>query len=163
MMLFAAMLSRQIALNKGQPEFDSEDSCSYKMYWTTTAACRIDDRLAKGCQLVNQVTEDEFNLAGLDASTEHGGATYHISACAPITCAGDDTAFGCQTTSTGSFSLGTSGGMELLDNRPLLKLSGGTPCHNQAFHRSAFVNFVCSVSFFRGVVWQFSNLLFSID
>jgi len=131
---------------QGQPVFDSEESCSYKMYWTTTAACRIDDRLATGCLLVNKVTEDEFDLTGLDASTEHAGVTYRISACTPISCGGDDKAFGCQTTSTGSFSLGQSGGMELLDNRPLLKLTGGQACHNDVYHRSAFVNFVCSVS-----------------
>eukprot|EP00045_Choanoeca_perplexa_P017875 m.269550 g.269550 ORF g.269550 m.269550 type:complete len:2501 (+) comp17662_c0_seq1:233-7735(+) len=142
--IFTCQEDSKSAQPLGQPEFSSENSCSYTMYWTTTAACRIDDRLEKGCQLVNKVTEDEFNLAGLDASTEHAGVTYHVSACKPFACAGDDKSFGCQTTPTGTFSLGQSGGMELLDNRPLLKLSGGTACHNGAYHRSAYVNFVCS-------------------
>eukprot|EP00730_Choanoeca_flexa_P018085 TRINITY_DN8777_c0_g1_i2.p1 TRINITY_DN8777_c0_g1~~TRINITY_DN8777_c0_g1_i2.p1 ORF type:complete len:1236 (+),score=285.93 TRINITY_DN8777_c0_g1_i2:513-3710(+) len=128
----------------GQPEFDSEKACSYTMYWTSVAACRVQDRIEQSCHVLDPVTRHEYDLTGLEGtSLPHKEMTYHISACKPLTCNKDTNANGCQTTSDGTYSLGASGGIELYADQLSLNLNGGDPCHSGTYARSAKVSLVC--------------------
>jgi hypothetical protein len=136
------------APSQGTPEFHAEvNTCHYEIHWTTAAACRVEDRVANGCILRDPETNSRFDFTGLQGSLKASdGATYEIRPCSPFACGSDQAAYGCQTTaSSQSFSLGQSGGLEIVDGEIVLRTVGGTPCHNNQYPRSSITTFECPV------------------